>query len=257
MWLWNDATQSQRVYEQQATQKAENYREAARIRADSRCKALPREGIRECVQQAYDPARQGQHDEYDLQAQLVISAWTRAMGIAAIVGMTVGFLGVGLVFFTFNEAREANVIARNTAAKQLRPWLDYEDGRIEGKIGKDREFVLGIRNFGQSTASKVAIFAHLDILPLPFSKYVSQGMPAPTRDVPPGMSIALRTVAPDFLPNGHAAQIRITIRYEVSEGVMEEREHFLVCDDHELSKDRIRLLYPGDMKPKKGGKREA
>lgn len=118
-WAWRDAEQSQRVYERQAEQNAEAYRDSASIHAQRACTLLPSVERRLCVHTEYHEARQREREEYDLQAQLVTSAWTRAMGIAAIIAMGVGILGVGLVYTTFRETQ-----------RQVNSFIDAEKPRL-------------------------------------------------------------------------------------------------------------------------------
>lgn len=163
--LYDHASELQGVYEHQAVQKTQYYKDAARIRANRRCVPLPRPEIRQCVHEEYNAARQREHDEYDLQAQLVTSAWTRAMGIAAIIGMSVGILGVGLVFFTFRETRNANKIAREALEGQLRPWVKARFAEVHGfrMVNRRPHFRIGVRldNVGQSPALGLAYAAFI------------------------------------------------------------------------------------------------
>lgn len=122
-WLYDDASRQQTVYENLAEQKAQHYRDSAYVSAKARCSRVARAQIRPCVDEEYDAARKGEHDEYDLQAQLVTSVWTRAMGIAAIIGMAVGILGVGLIFITFRENKRTADVAENALAESGRPHL--------------------------------------------------------------------------------------------------------------------------------------
>jgi hypothetical protein len=178
-WLYDEAGLLQSVYEQRAAEKTQNYINAASIRANRRCASVPRPEIRLCVQEEYDSARKGEHDEADLQAQLVTSAWTRAMGIAAIIGMSVGILGVGLVFFTFRETRKANQIARDALEGQLRPWVDFEaarNGQIEVVDGNVELTVpVDFTNVGVSPAIDLTYMATMifgDIINPHFDKLI-------------------------------------------------------------------------------------
>jgi hypothetical protein len=110
-WIYNDASALEQFYEHRAEQNAKAYRDTARIHAERACATLIGPKLFECVHDQYHAARQREHDEYDLQAQLVSATWTKAMGLAALIGMAVGILGVGLVYATFNATREANTIA--------------------------------------------------------------------------------------------------------------------------------------------------
>ena len=155
--IYRDADHLQRSYERSANDKARDYARRADINSERRCLRIAApEAKQNCIREEAQAAREGQHDEYDLQAQLVTSAWTRAMGIAAIVGMTFGIVGVGLVFITFREARHGNDIARDALEGQLRPWIEFrvsKAGTLE--IVDDRlELVLAVtfKNIGTSPA---------------------------------------------------------------------------------------------------------
>jgi hypothetical protein len=152
-------------YERQAEQKAENYRSSARIRAEARCAALPRAEIRPCVYQEFYTARQSEHDEYDLQAQLVTSVWTRVMGIAAIVGMAVGILGVGLIYKTFEETRRTAYAAHeaNRAFKDVeRPRLVPNPGGADITDGAQFTLQFPVTNVGRASAHIIGLaLAHL------------------------------------------------------------------------------------------------
>lgn len=158
-WLYWDASRLQALYEHQAEQHAKDYRNTSSVRMQSRCARLAREEMFHCMAQEMDTQRQGEHDEYDLQAQLVTSAWTRAMGIAAIIGMAVGTLGVGLVFVTFRETRAAAEAARKTH----QAYVDVERAVLIPAIGNGRDvtdredivarFALGASNIGRSAAT--------------------------------------------------------------------------------------------------------
>lgn len=85
------------------------------------------------------------------------------MGVAAIIGMTVGIVGVGLVLITFREtrkaaeaAREGNEIARDTAKRQLRAYLSITHLGIYGLKSRNRKvfFSMCLTNAGQSPAKR-------------------------------------------------------------------------------------------------------
>lgn len=58
---------------------------------------------------------QSYYSREDLKAQREMAKWTRYMGMAAIVGVVLSMVGVGLVYTTFAETRKANVIAKMAA----------------------------------------------------------------------------------------------------------------------------------------------
>lgn len=149
-------------YQNAAHEKARDYQNAAQIISQARCSKLPSAAIRACVFEAYVSAEQNAHDEYDLQAQLVSAAWTKAMGVAAIIGMAVGILGVGLIYSTFEETRTGNEIARDALIVENRAWLIVDEliSRLHYSFeGKDvivfGELDFRIKNTGKSTATDI------------------------------------------------------------------------------------------------------
>lgn len=123
-----EANNSQQIYEHQAAYAAAQYRDTARIHAERACARVAVPGRFECVHEQYHSAWQREREQYDLQAQLVTSAWTRAMGLAAIVAMFFGIVGVGLVYATFDATKEANRITRamNEPILGLEVMVDVE-----------------------------------------------------------------------------------------------------------------------------------
>lgn len=81
----------------------------------------------ECFKKAEDSYRPQQRDEYDLAAQQTMAAWTRAMGLAALVGMGVGIFGLGLIWRTWDATREA---AENSG-RTLRSFIAKERARLK------------------------------------------------------------------------------------------------------------------------------
>lgn len=131
--LFTDAVHDERMARFDAQKRAVDYATAARVDVRPACEAnkLDRD---KCAQAAVERARPAQRDEYDLQAQLTMAAWTRAMGLAALVGMAVGILGLGLIYRTWDATREAAESSRKTLrayiAKEravIRPvdWLEF------------------------------------------------------------------------------------------------------------------------------------
>ena len=120
--LYSQAEALQKSYEHRAEKQAKSYADRARI-GMQRCfrNRVPPEAKQDCARQEAQAAREGAHDEYDLQAQMVTSVWTRAMGIAAIIAMVMGIMGVGLVFITFRETRRS----AEAAHAANRPWLKF------------------------------------------------------------------------------------------------------------------------------------
>jgi len=139
-----DASRLQGFYEHQADQYAQAYRDTTDIHAESACTNVVAAERYKCVHEQYHDARERERQEYDLQAQLVTSAWTRAMGLAAIVAMVVGIVGVGLVYTTFHETRRTADEARRQADAFIsaeRGWLSVEF-RGSGKQRTDAPITL-------------------------------------------------------------------------------------------------------------------
>lgn len=155
--IWRPADKLDRFYEHQAEQTAQAYQDTARVHAEYACGRLTKPEIRECVHKEYHAARERERQEYDLQAQLVSSVWTRAMGQAAVVGMVVGIIGVGLIWATFRETRRA----ANSAYATYRAFVRVEDASlivafpIGNQINLDRTFFsfrCSVSNVGRSSA---------------------------------------------------------------------------------------------------------
>lgn len=146
-WLIYDGLRFQSAYEQKAEAKAKGYADRANIATERRCVPLAAAQEFDCRRQENQTARQGAHDEYDLQSQLVTSVWTRQMGIAAIIGMAVGVLGVGLIFVTYSATRKT--LAAFIAVERAALVPSVAGGNTDGdriKIG------MVISNVGRSSA---------------------------------------------------------------------------------------------------------
>jgi preprotein translocase subunit SecG len=73
----------------------------------------------DCISKAYQESRENERDERDLVAQETTAIWTFVMSVAALVGVVLSIFGVGLVWVTFRETRETNVISRKIGVTQL------------------------------------------------------------------------------------------------------------------------------------------
>jgi hypothetical protein len=223
-WLYNDASALQRVYEHQASEKAQNYRDAARVRAQARCTVVPRAEIRQCVQEEYDAARKGEHDEYDLQAQLVTSVWTRAMGIAALIAMAVGIFGVGLIYATFQETRRTAKSAEDTldhardvSKAELRPWVSI-DLVLAGFEMDDQlltlTYELQFENLGRSVASEFHYGTQMTFLAEKPAEYIDDFF---AKQIPPKKE-SKAVVLPGEIVPGRGATMRATDHIAWSNG---------------------------------------
>lgn len=125
------ANRAQLDIERQAKAKADYYSNRADIAEKRRCLPLSAKSEIDCIREERDSAREGQRSEYDLEAQRVMASWTRYMGIAAIIGMSASIFGIGLVFVTFRETRNAANAARQTH----QAFVDVERPRLVISIG--------------------------------------------------------------------------------------------------------------------------
>ena len=157
--------ESQARIEAQAEYKAKQHRDGASIRAQAHCSRVAPAEIADCVYEEHGAARDAERNEYDLQAQLVTSVWTQAMGMAALIGMAVGILGIGLIYKTFEETRRTAKTAedslehaRTVTELEMRPWIDCSirpfNMRKEGD-GLSIGVAIVLSNTGKSPALNV------------------------------------------------------------------------------------------------------
>lgn len=175
-YLYIDAERVGRSYEDQAKEKAAYYADRARLIIETTCLQLAPADQRNCVREQAQAARQSQHDEYDLQAQRETAAWTRAMGIAALIAMVFGMVGVGLVYLTFSAQRRGNRIAQREyararlearqAAKEAREarqeFVNLERGRLVVSLYEPLEYagtiwaaMAEVSNIGKSSVGVI------------------------------------------------------------------------------------------------------
>jgi hypothetical protein len=116
----------------------------------------------DCVDEARQAQRENEREEQDLAAQKVTAWWTKVMGLAALIGMALSAVGVWLVKTTFDEAREANEIARKSSVSQNRGWLIVETIETElflkrsgPKIEIAGTIWFVIKNTGRSACSEI------------------------------------------------------------------------------------------------------
>lgn len=158
----------QASYEQTAKDNANNYAKRRDIIIHDTCdKIVAADKQAACINEQRDTARKGKHDEYDLEAQRTTAAWTAAMGIAAIVGMAVGIIGVGLIWITFHETRRtanaalnANLISQNAdrAQNEAKIILNHFAFYYVRNMPHDTEATaieLGLINMGSTQALNI------------------------------------------------------------------------------------------------------
>lgn len=137
--LYLSASTQQAEYQVEAENQARDHASIARIEANYPCSRPHVADPQGCVDEAEKRARPQQRDEYDLEAQRTMAVWTRAMGVAAIIGMGVGIFGLGLIFVTFRETRRSADEAHRAANEAERTRLSYverERGHLKFKYGE-------------------------------------------------------------------------------------------------------------------------
>ena len=113
------------------------------------------------------------YDCEDLKAQQSMARWTQYMGVAAIAGVFLSFIGIGLVYTTFDETRKGNKIAQRAveaaereakAAKEAlvlaeRAIVRIGLGTIATPSESDRTWPLSlaIENDGRSNAHRFRV----------------------------------------------------------------------------------------------------
>jgi hypothetical protein len=165
VWRWADSSEAD--IRQAADDHAAHYSDPANIPVEGRCLSLSPPDQFQCITPEREAARDGQRNERDLEAQQVMATWTKAMGLAAIIGMSVGVFGLGLIFVTFRETKRTADEARrgaDQAEKARQAYFDRERGhlRIKQILGElqDDEILrlwFSVENHGASVLEVDAI----------------------------------------------------------------------------------------------------
>ena len=93
----------------------------------------------QCIREIIQSTNEDTRSESDLQAQRGMERWAFWMLVIASVGTFGSFVGVYLVWSTFNATRDANNTSRKTAEQQLRGYLHAESAyTIFDRIGARR-----------------------------------------------------------------------------------------------------------------------
>ncbi len=169
-----DAWRSQAHYQQQTDKSAQAARDSGAIHAQRACALVPLAERAECQADEYNDARERERNEYDLQAQLVMATWTRAMGLAALVATLTGIIGVGLVHATFAETRRTADAAfrqvrleedRRKAEREAMLTLDLRNLSLVFRDDESGTFLsINGQNTGQVSAQDVRATASLTFL---------------------------------------------------------------------------------------------
>lgn len=128
-WLIYRGAELQRSNEKETSEQTKGAYDRARIQVDRDCRPLPSPRQKQCEQQIQDAYEEDRREIEDLEAQRATATWTAYMAAAALVGMAVGIVGVGLVFFTFQQTRRQ----AQAAHEANRAWLRLQVGEKEEK----------------------------------------------------------------------------------------------------------------------------
>lgn len=109
-----------------------------------------------CIKDEEATASESERAEDDLKAQKDMANWAVWIAVFTALQIGVGLLGVGLVYNTLRATRKANRIARRSAERQLRAYIDVRPGGITtaDNLGDAIGFVT-IKNVGQIPATEV------------------------------------------------------------------------------------------------------
>lgn len=167
-WSFLDWGQSQSAaYQQQALDNVQQYNIYAKQHVRENCGKLVQYKRFECVAKSLQEQRAYHRDEYDLVAQRQAALWGYTMAVAAIAGLLLSFIGVVLVWTTFQATKIANEIARQS----FRPWIEFSIEHIQLVVTPteiDISFALIVKNTGQWVANNIEV----DEFHLPYySKY--------------------------------------------------------------------------------------
>jgi hypothetical protein len=169
--LWGIAygLTQQTIYEEDARNRSADYTRRAADQAQYACfNVVPSEKA-DCLRNAASEYRlkhrDNRRDYDDLTAQRKSALWTFIMGVAALIGMALSVVGVVLVWTTFRETREANVIARDAQ----RAWVTLKANpklvRLTGTDGLYMRVDFIAENTGGSAATHFAFESEIFFLP--------------------------------------------------------------------------------------------
>lgn len=162
--IWWQASAEETRAHVEAQDRAADEANAAGIGVIAKC-VVAELSEEDCAAEAEREARPDQRDEYDLEAQRTMAAWTRAMGIAALIGMGVGIAGLGLIYTTFRETRrQAQIAQQNLQAfyeseRAILRVVSAAHGTVSGNghSGNQSVIALVFRNIGR-TSTRITFF---------------------------------------------------------------------------------------------------
>jgi len=155
-----DLSSVDQSYVHAATDASDHYRDDANRQIHERCLRPPGLHEPQCVEQIQDAARENQRREQDLAAQKMTAWWTKVMGVAALIGMTLSAIGVWLILATFRE----NKRAADAAHDANRPWLEVQAHVFKlwtGSNGASADVKCDLINRGNSPATDVALVVEM------------------------------------------------------------------------------------------------
>ncbi|WP_443972162.1 hypothetical protein [Sphingobium sp. CR28] len=120
-------------YQREADEHAREYSAYTYEKVANTCVQMTVAKKTECLDEARHERRAYEREEYDLVAQRTSALWTYIMGGSAVFGMILSAFGVYLVWATFAETREANVIARRQADKAERDATDSRNAMVQSE----------------------------------------------------------------------------------------------------------------------------
>ncbi len=121
-----------------------------------------------CLAEGIEANREAKRSEYDLRAQQDMAEWAYAMFLVTGGGTAIAIFGIVLVFFTFGEARQTNVISREMGQRELRAYVGIEKTEITGvEIGSAPKAKLSFVNSGSTPAYDLKITAYIQIRAYP------------------------------------------------------------------------------------------
>jgi hypothetical protein len=172
--LWGLSQKSK--YEREADGRYKEYASHSYYPNRYACLSLPIFNQIDCIAKHEADAREYQRSEQDLVSQRVTALWTVLMGGAAIIGMMLSAVGIILVWTTFRETREANIIANDTiehekfnSRKQLRAYVSATPNFVCCFSATDKiEVRFEMINSGSTFASRVRHGGRVEVFSFPF-----------------------------------------------------------------------------------------
>jgi hypothetical protein len=186
------------AYEHNASNASTHYAENAEKLIADTCRPLAAANQRKCIDQAEQSARENQRVEQDLAAQKVTAWWTKIMGVAALIGMALSAVGVFLVYTTFHETRQANLLSK--AQQRGRIAVNFVSG-IGNETGS-LVIAMKARNIGHSVVINCRASVHDSAeIPKRLSPVFTEGA---IYTLASQAEATLATYSrPDFLANGY------------------------------------------------------